>query len=248
MQRCKDGHWHPVAFRSASMLEAERNYEIYDREMLAIIEALKDWRAFLEGSEEPFEIVTDHKNLQWWRKAQDLTRQQARWALYLSRFDFVLTHWPGKSHTQADPLSCMPHHKVHDHKDNQQRTVLQPTHFATIAATALTNPLEDRIRQSSEREAEVLEGLRELWNGGLQRLATGLPDWEEDNGLVYHKGCVYVPPDIDLRRAVLEQCHDSPTAGHGGIANTFNVVSSHYWWPGMRSFVNKYVEGCNTCA
>ncbi|GAW07862.1 DNA RNA partial [Lentinula edodes] len=57
MQKQDDGQWHPVAFRSASMQPAERNYEIYDQEMLAIIEALKDWRNFLEGLPQPFDII-----------------------------------------------------------------------------------------------------------------------------------------------------------------------------------------------
>ena len=86
------------------MQPAERNYEIHDREMLAIIEALKDWQHFLEGLPNPFEIVTDHSNLQYWRTAQDLSRRQARWATYLSRFHFHLTHRPGKANTQADPV------------------------------------------------------------------------------------------------------------------------------------------------
>lgn len=55
------------------MQQPERNYEIYDRKMLAIIEALKDWRHFLEGLPELFEIVTDHRNLKYWSTAQDLS-------------------------------------------------------------------------------------------------------------------------------------------------------------------------------
>ena len=88
MQQQEDGLWHPVAYRSASMQPAERNYQIYDREMLVIIEALKDWRYFLEGLNSEFEIVSDYSNLEYWRTAQDLTRRQARWSLYLSRFNF----------------------------------------------------------------------------------------------------------------------------------------------------------------
>jgi hypothetical protein len=60
------------------MNKAERNYEIYDREMLAIAEALKNWRMYLEGLPQPFEIITDHRNLEFWRTAQNLTRCQAR--------------------------------------------------------------------------------------------------------------------------------------------------------------------------
>ena len=103
---------------------AGRNYEIYDREMLAIIEALKDWQNFLEGLPEPFEIVTDHQNLEFWRTAQDLSRRQARWALWLSRFDFKLKHRPGKSNTQADALSRMSSLQVNDADDNREQTVL----------------------------------------------------------------------------------------------------------------------------
>ena len=76
------------------MSKEERNYEIYDREMLGTIRALEDWRHFLEGL--PFELVTDHKNIEWWTTARDLNRRQARWSLYLSRFDFKVTYRKGK--------------------------------------------------------------------------------------------------------------------------------------------------------
>lgn len=92
LQQQEDSTWHPVAFRSSSMQAAERNYQIYNREMLAIIEALKDWRSFLEGLTSEFTIISDHSNLEYWQTAQDLTRRQARWALYLSRFHFKLQH------------------------------------------------------------------------------------------------------------------------------------------------------------
>ncbi|KAF8823142.1 hypothetical protein HHX47_DHR12000006 [Lentinula edodes] len=248
MQKQDDGQWHPVAFRSASMQPAERNYEIYDREMLAIIEALKDWRNFLEGLPQPFDIITDHSNLEFWRTAQDLTRRQARWALYLSRFDFHMIHRPGRVNTQADALSRMAVHHVSDSDDNRQQTVLKPGHFVKIAASILQNPLEDRIRKASEREAQVLEGLKTVKEHGLQRLANGIAEWEEDNGLVYYRGRVYVPANDDLRTEVLRQCHDHPTAGHPGLHGTLDLVSTHFWWPTLHSFVEKYVEGCEVCA
>jgi hypothetical protein len=101
------------------MIDAERNYEIYDKEMLTIIRALEDWRHYLEGLPQPFDIISDHRNLEYWRTAQNLTRRQARWSLYLSRFDFCLTHKPGTANTQADPLSCIATHLITDADDNQ---------------------------------------------------------------------------------------------------------------------------------
>jgi len=103
--KCKDKKWRPVAYISKLLNEAKRNYEIHDKEMLAIIRCLEVWRHFLEGAKDWFEIWTDHKNLEYFMKAQKLNQRQARWSLYLSRFDFALKHVAGKSMGRADSLS-----------------------------------------------------------------------------------------------------------------------------------------------
>ena len=76
--KCEDGLWRPVAFLSKSLNETERNYEIYDKEMLAIIKELENWRHLLEGTHLKFEIWTDHKNLEYFMKVQKLNQRQAR--------------------------------------------------------------------------------------------------------------------------------------------------------------------------
>jgi len=76
--KCEDERWRPVAYISKSLNEAERNYEIHDKEMLAIIRCLEAWRYFLEGAKGRFEIWTDYKNLEYFMKAQKLNRRQAR--------------------------------------------------------------------------------------------------------------------------------------------------------------------------
>ena len=76
--KCEDKKWRPVAYISKSLNEAKRNYEIYDKEMLVIIWCLEAWRYFLEGAKDQFEIWTDHKNLEYFMKAQKLNQRQAR--------------------------------------------------------------------------------------------------------------------------------------------------------------------------
>jgi len=97
--------WHLVAFYSKFLSPVERNYEIHDKEMLAIIRALEEWRHFLEGAQHPVEIWTDHKNLEYFMTAKKLDCRQARWSLYLARFDFKLIHCPGHSMGKPDALS-----------------------------------------------------------------------------------------------------------------------------------------------
>ena len=101
----EDDKWHPVAYFSKSLSETERNYKIHDKEMLAIIRALEEWRHFLEGAPHKFEIWTDHKNLEYFMSAKKLNRRQARWSLTLARFDFLMHHRPGKTMGKSDALS-----------------------------------------------------------------------------------------------------------------------------------------------
>ena len=231
------------------MVEAERNYEIYDKEMLAVIRALEDWRHYLEGLPNTFTIVTDHRNLEYWRTAQNLTRRQARWSLYLSRFDFHLTHKPGTAITQANPLSRISTHQVTDADDNKDRVVLRPDHFADTAAASFeaSSTLEQEIRNTTELDAEVTLALRLLKQQAPRQLTEGLTDWEERDGLIFYKGRIYVPKSLSLRKRIVQLCHDSPTAGHPGRRGTQELVGRLYWWPGLTMFVKKYVSGCDTC-
>jgi hypothetical protein len=82
--------WHPVAFMSKALNEMEHNYEIYDKEMLAIMNALAEWCQYLMGVSEDFKIWTDHQNLQYIRKPQKLNRRQAHWMTELGEYHYSL--------------------------------------------------------------------------------------------------------------------------------------------------------------
>jgi len=126
LTKCKDGKWRPVAFISKSLNTTERNYEIHDKEMLAVIRCVEAWRHYLEGAKLEFEIWTDHKNLQYFMTSQKLNHRQARWALYLSRFNFMLKHVSGKSMGKADGLSRRPDWQEGVERDNEDQKLIKP--------------------------------------------------------------------------------------------------------------------------
>ncbi len=95
---------HPCAFFSRKLSPAERNYDIGNRELLAIKLALEDWRHWLEGAAHPFLVLTDHKNIQYLRKVKRLNPRQARWALFFTRFQFKISYHPGPRNVKADAL------------------------------------------------------------------------------------------------------------------------------------------------
>ena len=106
MQEDINGDLKPCGFISHRFNQAEQNYQIYDRELLAIIRGLKAWKHYLMGA--PITIRCDHKNLTFFRNPQFLTPRQARWQIFLSLFDYKLAHVPGQKLIQADALSRRP--------------------------------------------------------------------------------------------------------------------------------------------
>ncbi len=96
---------HPCAFFSRKLSLAERNYDIGNRELLAIKLALGEWRHWLEGAKHPFTVLTDHKNLQYLREAKRLNPRQACWGLFVTRFNCKITYHPGPKNIKADALS-----------------------------------------------------------------------------------------------------------------------------------------------
>ena len=110
----------------------ERNYEIHDKEMLAIIRVLEEWRHFLEGATHPVEIWTDHKNLEYFMTAKKLNRCQARWSLYLARFDFLLHHHPRRTIGKQDALLRRVDHG--NGASNNENVVLLRPEFLVVCA------------------------------------------------------------------------------------------------------------------
>ncbi|KAK7938999.1 hypothetical protein WMY93_002325 [Mugilogobius chulae] len=100
-----DQKLHPCAFFSRRLSPAERNYSIGDKELLAVKLALEEWRHYLEGTEIPFVVWTDHKNLSYIQSAKRLNSRQARWALFFGRFNFTLTYRLGSRNVKPDSLS-----------------------------------------------------------------------------------------------------------------------------------------------
>ena len=132
------GALHPVAFYSKNLLPAECNYEIYDKELLAIVRCLEHWRPELESTDIPIQIFTDHKSLEYFMQTKELTRRQARWAEKLADFNFKIMYRSGKSNSKADALTRMPNSVPADEQDerrkHQNHALLPPECFQKYSA------------------------------------------------------------------------------------------------------------------
>ncbi|XP_075180996.1 uncharacterized protein LOC142251834 [Anomaloglossus baeobatrachus] len=121
---------HPCAFFSRRLSPAERNYDIADKELLAIISAFKEWRHHLQGAAQQVIVLTDHRNLEFLKSARCLSPRQARWSLFLSQFNFIVTYRPGSRNGKADALSRI--HAVDSVPGTPSQTVLSDANFVGV--------------------------------------------------------------------------------------------------------------------
>ena len=185
-----NGDRHPISFISKTFSPTERNYEIYDRELLAIIRALDEWRHYIQGSTHTTMFLSDHKNLTYYREAKKLNRRQARWSLYLSEFDVKLVHTPANKMIQSDALSRRPDHCPNEDNDNNDIIVLPNDMFVNLINTEL----QRRITESDNLDENATEALKLLLENGF---TTEVKDWEvqSSNGrnVLFYKGKNYIP-------------------------------------------------------
>jgi len=126
----EDNEVHPVAFHSRTFTVVELNYDTYDKEFLAIFEAFKIWWHYLEGLAYPIDVVTDHKNLEYFSTTKVLTRRQAWWSEYLSQFNLVIRFCPGQLGTKLDALTRR--WDVYSKGRNTGYTTVNPHNFKSI--------------------------------------------------------------------------------------------------------------------
>ena len=218
-QKDERGRLRPVGSISHSFTLAERNYDIHDRELLAIIHGLRAWRHILLSSPHVVTIYTDHKNLTYYRHAQRIARQVARYLGELADYNFVLVHKPGTSN-HADHLSRCPDYDTGS-TDNENITVLPPHLF--VNATDLLS-MEQRVYDEQGEHEEQMKNLQK----------------EHPLNLVdqkwFNRGRLVVPDKEELKREILRHFHDHELAGHPGIANTIMAVTWEFWWPEIRQF------------
>jgi len=219
-----------VAFLSKSLNETERNYEIHDKEILAIIRGLEAWRHLLEGAQFKFEIWTDHKNLEYFMKVQKLNRRQARWTLYLSRFDFTLKHVPGTKMGKADGLSRRSDWKIGVEKDNEDQVFIKDNWVRNLQEVVIERPeveLLEKIKKARSKDEDVVRIVEKMKRARVKELRGN--EWKIEGELVLKEGKVYVPKDEELRTEVIQLHHDVLAVGHGGRWKTVELVTRNYW-------------------
>jgi hypothetical protein len=171
------------------MTDTERNYEIYDKELLVVMTALSEWRHFLLGSTRDFKVWNNHKNLEYFRKPQKLNCRQACWVTKLADYHYTLHHKPGKQMAKADLLSQRSNHD-HGKSDNTDITLLKAKHFHANSFTleGLDQTLMDQIKEChNSQDPAVIKAITNKEKG-----------WTDDGEITAWEHRLYVPCNAQL--------------------------------------------------
>ena len=200
----------PVAFESRKLSPAEKKYSVHEKELLAIIHALKVWRVYLEGNR--ITIITDHASLEYLQTQHTLSRRQVRWLETLQAQDFVIKYRPGKDNVVADALSRIPE-------------------VNAITTLQVLEEVQANIREGYGQDSYFGPILQELQEGPHDpKMQTRVARFKNQAGLLYfvqdpdnHRLCI--PHHKDLRVQILHDHHDAPIAGHLGVDKTYEGVA-----------------------
>jgi len=257
-QKDENGQLRPVAYFSTSLGPVERNYAIYDKELLAIIRCFKEWRPKLQSASEsqPTQVLTDHKSLEYFMSTKKLSRRQARWAEFLSQYNFKVTYRPGAANGKADALTRREDSDVSRAKEdpNLNQTVLTRSMLSDEVIRDLNiNVLEQEQIEVTATLADVIASANRL-NTLFRELRTSkrskgkLEGWslascENVQGLLMYKGKLTIPHNI--RRQVIQEIHNSLEVGHSGLKKTYVAVRSSYRWPTDYEDTKQYINNCH---
>jgi transposase InsO family protein len=255
-QKHPDGNWYPVGYFSKTMAPAELNYEIHDKEMLAIVRSFGHWRPELQGSPHQINVYTDHKALEYFMTTKQLNSRQARWAELLAEYYFMIMYRPGKDNAKADILSRReqdldPAGELKAYL--RTKALLQPEQVdPRIREAVEIHALDESIHEPAllvnrlliaNRTTESLQALRaqaERGEGGFT-----LTD-----GLLLRNGCLVVPTnstDETLIVDLIREAHDQISSAHPGKSKTARILGQKYYWKGLYASVAQYVRNCHAC-
>jgi hypothetical protein len=232
----EDGHLIPVSYFSRKLTERERSWQVFDLELLAIVLAFEEWRAWLMGTSSPVRVYSDHSNLMYFKTAKYLSPKQARWAAFLDMFNMWIFNIAGAKNPADAPSR---------HEDYRGDTRLRSNTSTLIEKLAMTD------------QGQVTAGIHDLYfQRPSQQLISYLKQHytEEDksakqllnkNDLLWHRDRVYVPESFWV--CLIRMYHDAPTVGHPGVARKLGIITCMFLWPGVRRKFFDYIKTCDSC-
>jgi len=243
---------HSMIYYSKNLSFAECNYEIYDKKLLAIIQAFKHWRPELKLTELSIKMFIDHQALTSLMKNKELSRHQMRWVQKLADFNFKIMYRSDKQNIKIDALTRRADFVLRDFNDERvryQRITILTSNRMKIA------DLEKNVSESIYKQVldvnEIDENctlLREaIERDEAQCKDIKLKNCRIQNEILYKDSQLWVSFNELLQMNLIREMHDQPSIDHLDILRTMKIIKRNYYWSFMRKTVDRYIQNCYVC-
>jgi len=225
------------------MQPVEWNYDIYNKELLAIVDSFCLWRLYLKGAAQTTMVISDHHMLKYFTTSKQLSQHQARWSEFLSGFNYIIHHCPGE--LSGKPNALTHHRDVYPDGGSEGYALTNPQNLQTIfklgqllAAAKMFDFIDipDDIRSGLPSDVQV-STIREKLSTSLPPLASFPYTMLEDSTLLLLHDQIYVPELPNVKLKILCTLHDHPLSGHPGVQKTLQSIQRCYYWPRLTSYV-----------
>ena len=236
-------HENVIAYASRILSPAERNYATIERECLAIVWGIAQFRPYLYGQQ--FTVVTDHNPLTYLQNTKNASQRLTRWALKLQEYDFIIKYKPGRKNKNADALSRIfePNATLNSLLLTSGNTQKDETTEFVISIDRIT--LND-FQEAQQRDPDTIRL--------MARIGNSFGEFVEQVGILYR--CIsknghsfkQLVVSASLRDQIMMACHDYPLSGHLGYHQILDRICYCFYWPGMTRHVRFWVNSCQDCA
>nr|GFA50781.1 reverse transcriptase domain-containing protein [Tanacetum cinerariifolium] len=239
-------HFKPIHYASRTMNDAQTNYTITEKEMLAVVYEFEKFRSYLIMNKSI--VHTDHSALKYLFAKKDAKTRLLRWVLLLQEFDFKVLDTKGAENLAADHLSRLenPYENVLDPKEINEKFPLETLGMVTFRGDSSTPWFADFANYHAGNF--IVKGMTSQQKN---KFFKDVKHYFWDDPFLFKvcadqviRWCVHGKEALDILKA----CHNGPTGGHHGANLTAKMIfDSGFFWPTIYKDAHEFVKNCDSC-
>jgi hypothetical protein len=257
-QKEDDDHIKSITYFFKTLFLVECNYEIYDKELLAIIRCFEQWRTELQSVEKSINVLIDHKSLEYFMTIKKMNRRQTRWIEFLAEFDFKIVYQSEKKNDKANSLIKRFENRSiaesNDRNKHMHHIVLFLNKINSRVVQELNDTEEDtklflfdRVKIASQEDRTCTDIRKVLQENKKSYDEMLLKKFKSIENILFFKQKLWVLEFEKLKLNIIREVHDKLVLEHWKVRRTCKYLLKWYYWSQAKQSIKRYIRNCHIC-